>query len=255
MELVRASVTLVVALSLLLGGCSGLFGVEGSGTSKTEQRQVAPFERVEASGAIDVTVSAAERATCLVSGDDNIVPLVQTTIRGSTLEIRTEKQVRPKIPLKVRLTTPTLVDLALSGACEGDVRGLKGERLGVHLSGAGEIDLADVHFERLDIDISGAGEAAASGTARKLVFEVSGAGDAKLGALCTEEAQVHVSGAGSAEVAVAKTLTAEISGAGSVGYLGDPAVSRDVSGAGSVTRIGPLPLRCSTAIAPVSPAD
>jgi hypothetical protein len=241
----------VVIAGLWLGGCTALFGIEGSGTPKTEPRQVAAFEKVEASGAVDIKIRAAPETSCRVSGDDNIVPLVITENRGAILSIRTEQQIRPKTPLVVTLTTPKLSAVELSGACDADIRGVHGERLDVRLSGAGEIDLADVHLGHLDIDVSGAGEAAASGSARSLSFAVSGAGDGKLGALCTQQATVGVSGAGGAEVTVAAALTAEISGAGSVSYLGDPAVSREVSGAGSVTRLGPLPARCAN----VNPVD
>jgi hypothetical protein len=258
MSTARVLLISVAIAGLGLGGCTALFGVEGSGTPKTEQRQVAPFERVEASGAVDVSIRSAPEASCQVSGDDNIVPLVITESVGSTLSIRTEKQIRPKTPLVVTLTTPKLSAVELSGACDADIGGVRGKRLDVRLSGAGEIDLTDVHLDHLEINISGAGEAAASGSARSLSFGVSGAGDGKLGALCTREAAVRVSGAGGAEVAVAASLSADISGAGSVQYLGDPAVNREVSGAGSVTRLGPLPVRCTAVAAPpadLNPAD
>lgn len=241
---------LAVIAGVLACGCGDVLGVKGSGTPSREQRQVAPFTEVKVSGGIDVEIRIAPETGCAVTGDDNIVPLVSTESRGATLEISTEQSVRPEIPIRVALSTPLLSGLRLSGSCDADVRGVRGEGLDVRVSGSGDVDLIDVDVSRLKIDISGSGDVTASGSADRLVFEVSGSGEGKLGGLCTRATEFRVSGSGEAEVAVSESLEAKISGSGTVRYLGDPEVERKVLGASDVQRIGPLPQRCAAAAPP-----
>jgi hypothetical protein len=243
----------LVAAAAFAAGCFGdLLGVKGSGEPASEKRQVAPFTEVKVSGAIDVKISSAPEVSCSVSGDDNIVPLVNTENDGPVLKVYTRQDVRPQIPLRVELTCPDLRRLKLSGACDAEVYGARGANLEIDVSGSGDVALVGIDVDRLEVEISGAGDVTSSGSADRVEFEVSGSGDGKMGALCTQDTQLRVSGAGGLEVAVARSLDARVSGAGSVKYLGDPVVERRVSGASSIQRIGPLPAKCAPP--PAAPA-
>src|SRR4051812_22937807 len=89
------SVFVAIAVMSISLGCVGVNGcsmgpaVKGSGVAKTESRQVGPFTRIsiEGSGNVVVTVDPTQPASLVLKADDNILPLVETTVKGDTLVI------------------------------------------------------------------------------------------------------------------------------------------------------------------------
>jgi hypothetical protein len=207
------SLTLPVSLTLM--GCS----LRGSGTAMTESRDVEAFETIEIGGAFELLVhvdpTAAQRVE--ISGDDNIVPVVTTTVSGGELDIQIgHGMVRPKLELRVEVWVPSLTALEASGASDITVEGLHGESFELDLSGASETSLRGA-VDRFEVDISGASDLDARELHAKVV-------------------ELELSGAGDAEVWASDRLDADISGAGNVRYFGETKeVHEDVAGAGSIT--------------------
>jgi hypothetical protein len=134
-----------------------------------------------------------------VSGDDNIVPLVTATVNGGVLHLDTTESIRPNLKLVVRVVSPKIESIDVSGAADVLASGFEGERLRVDLSGAAGIEI-DGKVGELEVSLSGAGRV----NARKLV---------------TQKAKVDVSGAGKVEVNATDSLDATISGAGTISKL------------------------------------
>lgn len=204
----------LVGLSLSLTGCS----LRGSGTAMTDGRDVEAFDSIEIGGAFELVVHVDPTATqrVEVSGDDNIVPEVTTSVSGGELDVQIEHgMVRPKLDLKVEVWVPSLTGLEASGASDITVEGLHGERFELDLSGASDTTLSGT-VDRFEVDSSGASDLDARGLQAKVV-------------------EVEVSGAGDAEVWASDRLDADVSGAGNVRYFGSTKeVYQNVSGAGSV---------------------
>jgi hypothetical protein len=233
----RVAVLLLLAGAALAAGCTK---VKGSGRAFTEDRRIAPFDAVVASGSLRVEIAVGDGTACSVTADDNVVPLITTTVAQGVLRIDATERFKPQTPVEVRLITPRLGRLEVSGAADALVRGARGAALEIEVSGAGDVTLSDIAVDRLALEISGAADVSGSGFARRLEYEISGAGKAKLGELCAREATVEISGAGSATVAVNDRLEAKISGAGSIDYYGEPAVVQpEIAGAGSIKSRGP----------------
>ncbi len=202
----------VAPLLLALAACEE--GTPGSGKLAAEHRTVAAaFTSIEASGSLDLEVKDGP-VNVDVDGDDNLVPLLETTVDGGTLKIRPKTPVRTKLPMHVKVTAPGIDHIEASGAVDVDVHGAR-EKLAIRLSGAGNIT----------------GE----GKADQLDIVISGAGNADLTKIVTKSARARISGAGSVELAEPDTLDADISGAGRVTYGGSPKVDKHVSGAGSIS--------------------
>lgn len=235
MRAARVALTILLVAALGSLGC----GVRGSGVEKTEKREVGAFRVVDMSGLARVVVTVGEPASCTITGDDNIVPLLHTEVADGVLDLDSTRPYRPNVPLVVRLTTPALERIELSGAGALEVNGAKGDRLAVSVSGAGDARLQDIAVKTLTIKLSGAGDVTAKGTAGTLELDLSGAGEAELAGLSCGTAEVEVSGAGGVTVAAEKTLKARVSGAGTVKYVGSPSVESEVSGAGSVKPLAP----------------
>src|SRR5436305_15136422 len=70
------------------GENGGMFmSTQGSGVSKTEQRDVKEFRRVELEGSARVRITIGQPQQVTVTGADNIVPLIATTVDGDPLRI------------------------------------------------------------------------------------------------------------------------------------------------------------------------
>lgn len=201
------------ALLVALGGCT-LTGVKGSGKPGDSVRQVAAFDEVEVSGALDADLTPGPLHV-EVTGDDNLVPLVETEVRGHRLVLRQRKSMRPQLALRVAIQAPSIRR--------------------VEVSGAGTATLHHAAGDDLRLDLSGAGKLVADGTVHHVSVDVSGAGTIRAQALTAERVDADISGAGTADVFASQSLSAHVSGAGTIHYAGNPAqVTKDVSGAGSI---------------------
>jgi hypothetical protein len=191
--------------------------VNGSGVAKTQTRMPGPFTKIEISGAFVLEVTSGQSsAIILVSGDDNVVPLVKTTVSGELLKIRMDERYTTKLPLVVKIGMPRLAAVSASGAAKVNAANLGGPRFELKGSGAVKATLGG-RVDELSIDISGAARIDAI-------------------ALAARKATVSVSGAGTVEVNAAEKLDVRLSGSGRVGYLGNPAITKSISGAGRIER-------------------
>lgn len=199
----------------MLAGCSWT-GVQGSGNAKTETRNVPAFSAVDIAGAIDTEIAVGPESHVEITGDDNIVPLITSDVRGDQLKLDTRKNVRPSVHLVARITVPKLT--------------------GVELTGSGDVTAHGVQADHLRVIVSGSGTIHADGTAHEAEIEVTGSGTIALDQLAAERVRVLVSGSGHIAVAASKALDVSITGSGDVTYRGDPEVNKRVTGSGKVTR-------------------
>ena len=204
-----------LALLALVACNSSAPGVAGSGTPKTETRDVPAFDALAVSGSIVLDVSHDAAQSLAITVDDNLLEHVATEVSGTTLTIRPRRSISPKTPLTVKavLARP-LRSLGTSGTVSGAVVGASGEVLELELGGSSELRVA--------------------GTVRRLDASLSGSGTLDARALMGDDVEVTISGAATVSVHAAKTLAATISGSGTVRYAGSPQVTKTISGAGTV---------------------
>lgn len=209
-------ISLALLFGFILTGC-GFWGVRGNGRIKNESRKVTEFSKIDAGGAFSIRVKVGPTESVKISGEENLLAYIRTSVKGNTLHIETKKNISPRKEIRIEITTPTLTDLDVSGANNVDVEGISGEEFNVDLSGAGNVDL--------------------NGDITKLRIELSGAGSIDSRNLKAAEVRISVSGAASADVYASKYLDASVSGVGSIDYYGNPEKTKtDVSGVGSITR-------------------
>jgi len=193
-------------------------GVRGSGTSATEHRKVDAFSRIDMKGAYDVEVTVGPKTSIDITGDDNLVKLVETTVdhETGTLTLSTKKNVHPTKGLKVIITTPSLSAFTLKGAGDVNIDGLHGDEFNVNLSGAGDLT--------------------AKGNVNSVVATLHGAGDMNLYDVHASNVDADLSGAGDMKVWASKYLKAKMSGVGDLTYKGHPAtVDKTKSGVGDIS--------------------
>jgi hypothetical protein len=217
-------------------------GKPGSGNVVSETRQISGFNAIELDYPAQVFISQGGTESLKIEAEDNLLPGLQTQMRGNTLRIYYKaaegERVNPTKMVKITIVVKDLQDVELNSAGELTIDGLETGKLEVSLSGAGNLKLNGIAVEDLLVSLSGAGSTTASGTADELRVIISGFGDFNGSDLHSQNADVNISGAGSANLWVDKELDATISGAGSVNYYGEAKVTRQVSGVGSVKHLG-----------------
>ncbi len=204
----------LAALVLMAAGCGG--STTGSGHVVTVSRTVGGFSSIDLTGAATITVAVGRHTAVRISGDDNIVPLIRTEVRGSVLVVSSKHRYTSDHMLHVRIATPALD--------------------GVTLKGSGTLTAAGIRATAFTLALSGAGTLQLSGTVGTLDTTISGVGTAVLQHLVAKDADVTLSGTGSVHVYVTGTLDATVNGVGSIVYSGHPArVETHVSGVGTIT--------------------
>ena len=235
---IAMTVSLIV-LAGLLSACT--FGVVvGSGRTTTETRAVSDFNAVDFAFIGDLSITHGNEESLTITGDDNIVPLIRTTVRDGVLHIDASPANigRTVIPLRYELTVKELNAVSLSGLGNIEVDSLESTDVSLELSGAGSLNVGNLAANNLAVNMSGLGSANLAGEVNRQAVNVSGTSSYYARDLRSQAAAVQISGLGSAEVQAVETLDASISGAGSIKYAGDPQVSQNISGLGSIEALG-----------------
>ena len=211
--------------------------MQGSGNVKTEVRQVSGFTQVKLSGIGSLAIAQTGTEGLTVSAEDNLLPLINTDVEGSVLDIHLQANVslQPTKPIIFLLSVKDLTNITLSGAGTVSAQQFKTNTLEVDQSGAGDVMLAGLQLSNFTAKLSGAGSLTASGTTNSQTITASGVGSYKAQQLQSATAKVTLSGVGNATVRVSQSLDITISGVGSLTYYGDPTVTQHITGLGKVT--------------------
>jgi len=207
----RITILLVPALALI-AGCSP--GIKGDGVVVTTNRTIADFSTLQADGAYQIKWSSGKPALT-ISTDQNLLPLITTSVNGDTLHIDRTENLSPTKGITIHVSSASLKEVRLNGAVSLTASNVSGPDLKLESNGASSINV-DGSVTNLEVNFSGASSLGAK-------------------ALQTQTAKVSLSGACSADVTVTESLDASISGAGRITYGGNPkAVTKNVSGAGKI---------------------
>jgi hypothetical protein len=189
---------------------------KGSGNVAKETRNAMDFSQVDVDGGIfQVEITAQKDFAVEVEADDNLLPLIETEVRGNVLKIKSSKRIESRNPIIVRISAPNIEDLDASGASKVNLTNLSNENLQIHTSGASKVKV--------------------EGTTANLEIKVSGASKIEAENLQSENVSVKASGASNVSVSVSGDLKVNASGASNVSYSGTPKnLDRKTSGASNV---------------------
>lgn len=192
--------------------------VQGSGVAASEDRTAENFDNVTVEGSADVNIAVGPETQVTVHADDNVLPLIETKVKGDTLVISSTGLYSTKLGVKVIISVPQLNGIAIKGAGDVDVKGVDSENFAATVAGSGDVKVA--------------------GKTQKLNVSVRGSGDLKLQDLEATRADVSIAGSGDVTVNVVEELSVSIAGSGDVKYKGTPKVSKSIAGSGSVRQVG-----------------
>jgi hypothetical protein len=269
--IMRTKLTLAALLSLSLAGCVVVLNdssdyVKGNGATITETRSIANVTglRIENRHRVDmdVEVKVGGAPSLVVEGDNNLVPLVHTEVRGDTLRVWTEDRLDSRKPIHVRYTVPSLDRLESTGSVHTEVQGLAGGPLTVShtgsgylelrgqvdrlemrhtgsgqlyadaldsksavvdMVGSGRVNIGSVRGESLRVTSAGSGSFYARGIVRTLDVQMQGSGSAQLNDLRADEANITSNGSGGVQAWVQHKVDARANGSGRIAVTGNPA--------------------------------
>ncbi len=229
----------------LLSGCgltielSTPRGEPGSGRIVEAVRPVDAFRRVEVQSALHAVVTLGDTAGVTVKGDDNLVPLVETTVTEGRLVVglRANSAISPSQPLKVLITVTGLDAITAAGATEVEVRDVPGERLVAKAEGAAKLSITGLDADRAELVSEGASHLKLTGRARTLSATAEGASNIEAGSVPAATVTVDASGASGITVTASESVRGSAEGASTVTVVGAvPEVAVSKSGAASVSR-------------------
>ena len=230
-----ATIAAVPAAAFAAGG-----RITGSGVTKTDTRAVGGFHAVALAvqGKLELRQDGTEGLS--ITGDDNIVPLVETVVEDATLKIRWKKGTESTSyrDLSLVVHAKDVDGLAIAGSGQIDAKTLNSRTLRVSLAGSGRMAIEALKADALRASIDGSGELTVAGRVESLDVSAAGSGRLSAGKLESRTATVTLAGSGMATIAASETLTATVEGSGAIRYYGSPRVTSTVAGSGTVRREG-----------------
>jgi hypothetical protein len=201
---------------------------------------VTDFDKVRVDGGFIVDIVRGRSTSVVVSGSQAAVEAATVVVQGQTLTIRRARTAlntyatqRPE-PARVRIVTPALANVSISGPATVTIDRMQGLRSGAVLEGAGSLKIAALAADRFDLAMLGSGRVSLAGAVATLRAVVRGTGDLDAAALVAADATLTSESAGTVTLGVKRSITVTASGAGDVTVLGKPACTVTNTGSGSV---------------------
>ncbi len=191
--------------------------MKGSGRIASETRDLDEFDKLAVNVSAHVSVVVGERPRCVIECDDNIIPLLSTSVENRRLTISAGESYSTRNKVEIRLETAVLRKVVLNGS--------------------GKIDVDSVTTDDLALRVNGSGCILAKGNVKNLAGAINGSGELRLADLESRRCAVTLNGSGDANVHVLDSLNAQINGSGSITYSGSPDnVSSVVNGSGDIMK-------------------
>jgi hypothetical protein len=254
---------LLIALFFLPSLACGVFSMNttnGSGNIITQTVDVSDFDSVSLEGSGEVHIEQGQTESLTIEGDDNILPLLDTRVRGNQLVLSTKPNlgINPSQPIVYRVTVKDLTGLSLDGSGKyfvspvssdsmdislmgsGDIRldELTTGKLATELDGSGNILIDDLTATAVDASVNGSGDIELSGKADSQNVSFDGSGNYLAGNLETSTANMDVSGSADLIVWVTEQLTARVDGSANIQYYGNQSITNSGSGSIKIKYLG-----------------
>lgn len=224
---------LVAAPLLLSFGCYGDV-VRASGRPAKESRELLPFEGVQVSGGIHLTVTTGPRKAVEVEADDKVLPMVETRVDDGKLKIRFNRHGWGGDDVNVTVQQPKFSSLDASGGASIEAALAPTPDLALEASGGAVILARGLEVGALDASASGGARLELSGVADRVKLRFSGGARLKGARLRARVVQVDGGGGCRGEIEVTELVRGRLSGGCGLRVLGKASSRVATSGGSSV---------------------
>lgn len=189
-------------------------------TMAYEVLQLEAFNAIETDGVVSVILANGPEQTVSVR-PAMMAHCVQ--VKDSTLMVSNMQ----KAKMELLVTTPSIDQLSLAGACLLQSRDLlHTSTLSIFAEGAANIDV-EMLVERLSLDVAGASKVELKGNAQQAEFALKGAVDLDADELALGTLDLKMEGAADAEVWVKDSLAVSANGFSQITYKGNPVMVKE----------------------------
>jgi hypothetical protein len=215
----------------------------GSGVAASERRDVGAFTAVSLGAPFSLLLRPAARESVEIVADDNVLPLIETRVRGSggqrRLEIEwpPEARIDPRTPVVITIDFVRIEAIAVGGSGRVSGGALRTDRLVASIGGSGTMSLTGIDAREVEVVIGGSGRFGGAGRTGKLALSIGGSGRCDAERLIADDVSVSLAGSADARVHADRALRASIVGSGVLFHAGAALPTLSLVGGGRVTRI------------------
>lgn len=225
---------LFASFLILFSGCDnmtvstgdGSYKVTGNGKLSSEDRELASFDQIDMQGVFNVVLSQGDKQSVKVETDENILPMIITTVENNVLTVKMKDSttINKMKKITVSITVANLSKITSEGVGSLKSSGvLKLKDLELVSKGVGASEL-NLSLDKLTVHSEIVGALILSGTAKEVIINHEGLGLIQAFDLKAEKLSLHSDGIGAAEVYASKELNIKSSGLGGVQYKGNPQI-------------------------------
>jgi hypothetical protein len=236
---------ILLTLSLLIFACRAgevisSNTITGSGNLIEESRTIKGVSKVElaTSGTLYITLGDQESLT--IKADENILPYIQTEVRGETLKIERSKQFNlGKIsPLEYYLTAKDLQAITISSSGDVYAPPISADKFEISISSSGDVWMESLTAKTLKVNISSSGKLTIdNGEIDEQEINISSSGDYQARNVPCLQANVQLNSSGTATIRVQDRLIANLNSSGDLYYIGSPKLETNTNSSGRVIQI------------------
>lgn len=240
MKSVHIVLGLVVSSVVFFGSCGkDSMCVSGDGNLETRRISVASFTEIDLQEAATVIIHQGNEYDVEVTGQSNIIDILETDVSGDRWEIEFNKNCAKDYDLTIDITIPILEKVVLSGSGTVRIDDFEANNLlDLKVSGSGDIYMNSfTNLEHFNALISGSGNITAYKTIPSVNnsdLQISGSGNIRTFNINAQNTDILISGSGNIETTTQSSLDVRISGSGNVYYKGYPGINTDISGSGNL---------------------
>jgi hypothetical protein len=228
---------------IVLSGFYSYEVVTGNGNLKKETRQISGYTGVALSGNMNVQVSYGNTNSITVEADENLLPYIETEVKGGDLVVKSKDKVslksNHKLTIYVSLTKVSNLKVSGSGNIIGSGDFVNDGKTNLAVSGSGNINFGMNSFNETKIAISGSGNVILKGkSTNNIDATISGSGNIDASEVSCNDVFANVSGSGNIKVYANKSIDAKVSGSGNIYYKGAAdRLSIKSSGSGKIIKV------------------
>ena len=238
---------LVTGMFLVLTAGSCLRGkhIVGSKNYISKEVKADHFNEIKLVGSANISYWQDTCSHVEIHGSDNIIPLIETYVEGSTFIIKFKKNITIwKGKLEIKVFAPELNKLSVNGS--GNIRLINGiqtskdiefhingsgniqgegfncQKMAVSINGSGDVRLQQIESQECQASISGSGNINLNGKAIQASYSIAGSGNIQAADLQAENTDASISGSGNISCYASQKLVARVKGRGDIAYKGDP---------------------------------
>ena len=257
------SILTLSALACRMGGMTPgrSMTISGSGDRVEDTRSVSNFTGVELATIGTLTIEVGEKEELRIEAEDNLMPYIETGVRGGRLTIETREGINLRCtrPVRYYLTVKDMDTIVISSSGDVEAPDLEAERFSVAIRSSGDLEMGHLEAGELTVNISSSGDMKmgmlhantlkaeisssgnldiAGGEVERQDITISSSGEYTARELQSAEAEVCLHSNGSATIRVRDHLKTQLSSSGDLRYIGSPTVEATTSSSGDVVRIG-----------------